>query len=104
MFIMSWHEQIKLDKIHTLREGGIWNTNLDLVKIHEDAANFMAKFAHTSHLDMNAETYSHEEEATPSGSDAEESESSEARYGDSDGDDAGDSAAADVRVPLINRV
>ena len=56
MFIMSWHEQIKLDKIQTLWEGGIWNTNTDLVKIREDAANFMAKFANTSHLDVDVET------------------------------------------------
>ena len=71
MFIMSWHEQIKLDKIQTLREGGIWNTNPDLVKIREDATNFMAKFTNTSHLDVNAEMYSDEEDATPSGSNTE---------------------------------
>ena len=28
MLIMSWHEDIKLDKIQSLREGGIWNTDL----------------------------------------------------------------------------
>ena len=104
MFIMSWHEQIKLEKIQTLHEGSIWNTNSDLVKIREDAANFMAKFANTSHLDVDAETYSDEENTTLSGSDAKESDSSDERYGDSDGDDAGDSAATNVRAPQLNRV
>ena len=63
----------------------------------------MAKFTNTSLLDVDAETYYDEENVMPSGSDAEESDSSEARYGDSDGDDAGDSATADVRAPIINR-
>ena len=45
MLIMSWHEDIKLDKIQSLREGGIWNAVPALVQIREEAANFMAKFA-----------------------------------------------------------
>ena len=64
------------------------------MKIREDAANFMAKFANTGHLDLDAQAYSDEENATPSGLDAEESDdSSKQQYGDSDGDDVGDAAA-----------
>ena len=74
------------------------------MKIREDAANFMARFANTRHLDVEVQTYSDEENATPSGSDAEESDSSDGQYGDSDGDDTGDSAAANVRAPQLNRV
>ena len=64
----------------------------------------MAKFANTSLLDVNAEVYSDEENASSSGSVAEESDSSEVRYGDLDGDDGGDSAAPEVRAPIINRI
>ena len=75
------------------------------MKIREDAANFMAEFANTAHLDLDAKVYSDEENATPSGSDAEESDdTSNQQYGDSDGEDAGDSAAADVQAPQLNRV
>ena len=81
MPIMSWHEDIKLDKIQSLREGGIWNTDPALVQIHEEAANFMAKFANTSVLDVNADVYSDDEDDTSSGSDAEDSDDS-ARYQD----------------------
>ena len=105
MFIMSWHEHIKLHTIQTIREGSIWTTNPDLVKIREDAANFMAEFANTVHLDLDAKAYSDEENAMPSGSDAEESDdTSNEQYGDSNGNDAGDSAADDMRAPLINQV
>ena len=55
MLIMSWHEDIKLDKIQSLREGGIWNTDPALVQIREEATNFMAKFTNTSALDLNAD-------------------------------------------------
>ena len=73
--------------------------------ICEDLANFMAEFANTAHLDLDAKVYSDEENAMPSGSDAEDSDdTSDEQYGDSDGDDVGDSAAADVRAPQINRV
>ena len=94
--LMSWHEDTKLEKIQSLWEGGIWNTDPTLVKIREEAANFMAKFANNSLLDVNADVYCDEENATSSGSDAEETNSSEARYGDSDGDDGGDSGGVDA--------
>ena len=74
MLIMSWHEDIKLDTIQSLREGGIWNTDPALVQIYEEAANFMAKFANTSDVDVNADVYLDEENDTSSGSDAEDSD------------------------------
>ena len=82
-----------------MREGGVWNTDPVLMQIREEAANFMAKFANTSALDVNADVYSDEEEDTPSGSDAEESEDSDARYEDSYDADDGNSGGADGRVP-----
>ena len=33
--IMSWHEDIKLGQIRTLREGGIWSTKPELIAIRE---------------------------------------------------------------------
>ena len=50
--IMSWHEDIKLGQIQTLREGGAWSTKPDLIAIREQAANFMARYASTSELDL----------------------------------------------------
>ena len=75
MLIMSWHEDIKLGQIQTLREGGAWNTKPDLIAIREQAANFMAKYASTSELDLEAEAYSDAEEAA-SESDAADSDDS----------------------------
>ena len=98
MLIMSWHEDIKLEKIQSLREGGIWNTDPALVQIREQAANFMAKFANTANLDLNADVYSDAEDSS-SGSDVAGSDDS-ARYQDSDNDDDdGDSDGADRRIP-----
>ena len=94
MLIMSWHEDIKLEKIQSLREGGIWNTDPALVQIQEEAANFMAKFADTAALDLNGDVYSDDEDDSSSGSDAEDSNDS-ARYQDSHNDDDGDSDGAD---------
>ena len=72
--IMSWHEDIKLGQIQTLREGGgAWNTKPDLIAIREQAANFMARYAITSELDLEAEVYSDAEEAA-SESDAADSD------------------------------
>ena len=51
MLIMSWHEDIKLGQIQTLREDGAWNTKPELIAIREKAANYMAKYANTSTLD-----------------------------------------------------
>ena len=100
MLIMSWHEDIKLDKILSLREGGIWNTDPALVQIREEVANFMEKFANTSELDLNADVYSDEEDDSSSGSDAEDSNNS-ACYEDSDNDDDdGNSGGADAWIPL----
>ena len=98
MLTMSWHEDIKLDRIQSLREGGIWQTDLALVQIREEATNFMAKFSNTSALDVNANVYSDEENDTSSGSDAEDSNSS-ARYEYSDDDDVDDLGGDDTRVP-----
>ena len=79
-----------------MREGGIWNTDPALVQIREEAANFMAKFANTSILDVNADVYSDEENNSSSGSDAKATDSSEARYKDSDSCDGDDSGGADT--------
>ena len=105
MFIMSWHEHIQLHKIETLREGSTWTTNPDLMKIREEAANFMAEFANTTHLDLDAPMYSDEENTMPYGSDAEESDGiSNPQYAESDGEEAGDSAGVGVVAPQLNRV
>ena len=101
IFIMSWHEHIELHKIKTLCEGSSWTTNPDLIKIREEAANFMAEFANTTHLDMEATVYSDEEAEEQSGSDAKESDdSSNQQYAESDGEEAGDSAEAGAQAPI----
>ena len=73
--IMSWHEEIELAQIQTLRKDGAWNTDPKLIAIRQAAANYMAKYANTSLLDYEAEVYSDAEEET-SGSEAAESEES----------------------------
>ena len=94
--IMSWHKDIKLGQIRTLREGGISSTKPELIAIREKAANYMAGYANTSELDADAEAYSDAEEAA-SGSDASESGDS-GDYADSDEDDT-DSDGGERRVP-----
>ena len=76
MLIMSWHEDIKLEKIQSLWEGGIWNTDPALVQIREEAANFMARFANTANLDIDADVNSDDEDGSASGSDVEDSDDS----------------------------
>ena len=64
--IMSWHEEIELAQIQTLRKDGAWNTNPDLIAIRQTAANYMAQYANTSELDLDAEVYADAEEAAAS--------------------------------------
>ena len=82
LFIMSWYELIELDKVRSLREGSSWATDPNRIKIREEAANFMAKFANTKHLDLQAPVYSDGEES-------EEEESDDAsieEYAESEGE------------------
>ena len=97
---MSWHEDIKLGQIQTLREDGAWNTKPELIAIREQAANYMAKYANTSVLDYDAEVYS-DAEGAASGSEAAESEDS-GNYQDSSNegdDDDDDSDRGERRIP-----
>ena len=81
LFIMSWYELIDLAKVRSFREGSSWATDPIRIKIREEAANFMAEFARTKHLDLEAPVYS-------DGEDTEEEESDDAsaeEYADSEG-------------------
>ena len=97
--IMSWHEEIELEQIQTLRKNGAWNTNPELIATRQAAANYMAQYANTSELDHDAEVYPDAEEAA-SESEAAESEDS-GNYQDSgdEDDDDDDSDGGDRRVP-----
>jgi hypothetical protein len=82
LFIMSWYELIDLAKVRSFREGSSWATDPIRIKIREEAANFMAEFARTKHLDLEAPVYS-------DGEDTEEEESDDAsaeEYADSEGE------------------
>ena len=61
-FIMSWYELIDLVKVRSLRQGSPWATDPSRIEIREEAANFMAEFANTKHLDLDAPVYSDGEE------------------------------------------
>ena len=86
LFIMSWYELIDLVKVRSFREGSPWATDPNRIKIREEAANFMAEFASTKHLDMEAPIYSDGEETEEEESDdasVEEYAQSEAESDDS---------------------
>ena len=53
-FIMSWHEDVELEKIETLRKGASWTTDPALIAKRQIAANYMAQYANTSLLDLDA--------------------------------------------------
>ena len=69
LFIMSWYELIDLAKVRSLREGSSWASDPNRIKIREEAANFMAEFANTKHLDLKAPVYSDGEESEEEESD-----------------------------------
>ena len=98
MLIMSWHEDIKLGQIQTLRDGGAWNTKPNLIEIREQAANFMAKYANTSELDLEADVYSDPEDAAFRSDAADSGDSGNSQDSNDDGDDA-DSDGGDRRIP-----
>ena len=56
-FIMSWHKDVELEKIETLRKGAAWTTDPALIAKRQTAANYMAQYANTSLLDHDAEVY-----------------------------------------------
>lgn len=87
LFIMSWYELLELATVRSLREGSPWVTDPSRIKIREEAANFMAKFANTKYLDLDAPVYSDGEETEEDESDDVSAE----EYADSEGE-SGDSA------------
>jgi len=110
LFIMSWYELIDLAKVRSFREGSSWASDPNRIKIREEAANFMAEFARTKHLDLEAPVYS-------DGEDTEEEESDDAsaeEYADSEGGSdeeeesskvpASDSAKLTEQTPTESRV
>ena len=110
LFIMSWYELIDLAKVRSFREGSSWATDPIRIKIREEAANFMAEFARTKHLDLEAPVYS-------DGQDTEEEESDDAsaeEYADCEGGSdeeeesskvpASDSAKLTEQTPTESRV
>ena len=102
--IMSWHEDIKLGQIQTLREDGAWNTKPELIAIREKAANYMAKYANTSTLDHDAEVYSDTEGAASGSEAAESGDSGNYQDSSSEGDDDDDeSDGGERRIPAVVR-
>ena len=100
-FIMSWHPEIELEKIETLLKGAPWTTDQVLIAKRQAAANYMAQYANTAVLDLEAEVYQDEDVASES--EATESQDS-GNYHDSgdDDDDEGDdggSDGGDRRIP-----
>ena len=98
LFIMSWYELIDLAKVRSFREGSPWATDPTRIKIREEAANFMAEFARTKHLDLEAPVYSDGEETEEEESD----DASAEEYADSEGesDDSANSAEhAPIKIP-----
>ena len=100
-FIMSWHQDIELEKIETLLKGAPWTTDPALIAKRQAAANYMAQYANTAVLDLEAEVYQDEEAASES--EATESQDS-GNYHDSgddddDEDDNDGSDGGDRRIP-----
>ena len=56
-FLMSWHQDIELEKIETLRKGAPWTTEPALIAKRQAAASYMAQYANTAVLDLDAEVY-----------------------------------------------
>ena len=100
-FIMSWHPEIELEKIETLLKGAPWTTDPALIAKRQAAANYMAQYANTAVLDLEAEVYQDEEAA--SGSEvAESQDSGNYQNSDDDDDDEDDndgSDGGDRRIP-----
>ena len=65
-FIMSWHKDIELEKMKTLLKGAPWTTDSALIAKRQAAANYMAQYANTAVLDLEAEVYQDEEAASES--------------------------------------
>ena len=65
-FLMSWHQDIELEKIETLRKDAPWTTEPALIAKRQAAANYMAQYANTAVLDLDAEVYQDEEAASES--------------------------------------
>ena len=95
IFIMSWYELIDLAKVRSLREGSSWAKDPDRIKIREEGANFMAEFANTKHLDLEAPVYTDGEETEEEESD----DASAEEYADSEGE-SDDSANSVEHAPI----
>ena len=109
-FILSWYEKIDLVKVRSLRQGSPWATDPSLIEIREDAANFMAEFANTKHLDLDAPIYSDGEETEEDEESEEDSAEDYANSGDevdeeeSPEDPASDSAKLTEQIPTESPV
>ena len=80
--------------MRSLREGSAWVSDPNRIKIREEAANFMAEFANTKHLDLEAPVYSDGEETEEEESD----DTSLEEYAASEGE-SGDSARSAEHAP-----
>ena len=95
---MSWHEDVELEKIETLRKDAAWTTDPALIAKRQAAANYMAQYANTSVLDHDVEVYPDEEAASESEAAESEDSGDYQDSGDEDEDDD-DSDGGDRRVP-----
>ena len=100
-FLMSWHQDIELEKIETLRKGAPWTTEPALIAKRQTAANYMAQYANTAVLDLDAEVYQDEEVASESEATESQDSGNYQNSGDDDDDedDDGGSDGGDRRIP-----
>ena len=99
-FIMSWHPEIELEKIETLLKGAPWTTDPALIAKRQAAANYMAQYANTAVLDLEAEVYQDEDVASESeATESQDSGNYQNSDDDDDEDDDGGSGGGDRRIP-----